>query len=697
MLILASNNASAGGDITIIHDTTDLDTNWSDNRIVMDYEGNYYTIFKDQSGGANHEYHIYKSTDSGDTWTELRDFTQSNNNERGLDICIDSNDIIHIIFSEYFGSSYLYYRTYNTNTETLSGYTILDTDTLTDSFDSFDIKVDYSNNVFVAYNNDDDNEIAFIKYNAELETWGSEQQMYVETDNIRGIAMDTDADRDVYVSFIQQDAVNGNDLMIARWDNSESDFDYEKIADLTQHSGEDYTDIGIDQNGVIHIAYCFNVTDGDLQINYTYGNFGSTWYDEQIYFSDTYSQYDPSLSISNDDIVHIVWTGNNADLGGRDGIIGVRGNYNNWSDLVYYAWDGSDSIMKTSLFYQNFPSTLNPQTGIIGIADNSSEHQAIFYDYGIMLSDTPPSEYEECASPNRVFVITKQFDEGTNYIYMNETGQFYIEIDYLAGLGDVWWRILNSTDTVVQSGIIYIDGADETELIFFTPELYMGTGLYSIDMTWSSSGWDGVLTPLICPFEVLSSDAVGNWAVKTDKSQYDYYAPNNIVDLYVKIPINFTGRVDLRLSGSDTTIKTISGLGGTGTFVKHDNYLTLGSSNRDKTYILYLYNNTNLSNVILEDTYSFRVGISTPTPPTPVEQEEIDFWIGLGLILVFIFIGIGVSTKLDSDAQLGIILLFGTIGGIVSAYYSLVPAYAPFLIGLILVGYIVSSLFGGKR
>lgn len=120
-------------------------------------------------------------------------------------------------------------------------------------------------------------------------------------------------------------------------------------------------------------------------------------------------------------------------------------------------------------------------------------------------------------------------------------------------------------------------------------------------------------------------------------------------------------------------------------------------------YLDYYYYAEGLWKLKAYDTYNennkieINIDVRIEEEYTPYTQEEVNFWIGLGLILVFTFIGIGIATKLDSDSQLGVILLFSTIGGIVSAYYQLIPNYAPFLIGLLLIGYIVASVFGGKK
>ena len=442
LLVIIPTTVIAGGDIVVIDDTTNLDSNYGGSRIVIDSNGYYYAIMRDESEAINHEYEIHRSTDEGVTWNELIDFTKGNDNYRGLDMVIDSNDRIHIFYGEYFGSATIKYRYYDIDSATLSGKTDLDSDAGGDVFPSFDATVDYNDNIYVAWSNTDDNEIALLKYTYQLSQWGSEQEVVSDTDNFIGIALDSDASGDVYISTIKQDAVNGNDLMLYRWDNSESDFDNEKIRDLTINADEDYTDIGIDQNGVIHIVYQYNVTDGDLQVNYTYGNFGGVWYDEQIYFADTYDQINPSIAISNDDVVHIVWDGNNADLGGRDGAVGKRGYYGNWSDLIFYAWDGADSIMYSNVFYQNFPSNLNSATGIIGVCDNSSEHQLLFFDYGIILSDDYDTEYDICE--NSDFRI--EYLDG-NTMYTNESYRMRaIKTGWSLAKG----RIMNTdTDTTV--------------------------------------------------------------------------------------------------------------------------------------------------------------------------------------------------------------------------------------------------------
>ena len=677
---------TAGGDTTIIYDGTNIDTTSGNDRIVINQYGDYFSIVLNDAVG---KYYLYKSTDNGDTWTRIEEFWQNQNENIDYDIAIDGSGLIHFLYTEYGTKDVVSYQSYNTLTDTPSSRVEIETDVDNGQYYiNSCLTVDSQYNVYVFWYNNDDNDLSMCKYNRILDQWGFIMQVYVETDDCIGLSADVDSIGDVYVSFIQQDAVNGNDLMLYRWDASQSDFDGIKICDLTINNEEDYTDIACYDNN-INIVYCYNVTDGDLQVNYTIGTFSGSWDDEQIYYADTYDQLDPSISVSNDDVVHIVWTGNNNDLGGRDGVMGVRGNYNDWSSELYFAWDSADSIMFPSIYYQNYPNNLNAQTGIIGVADNITEHQLIFFDYGIMLNYSFDDEYSSCE--NDYFEIIKWSGDE---IPVNVTAEFEI-VKSGWSLGS--YEIINlDTDTIVQT-----DGglgfSEDRLTVYYKPLWIHGLGNYSINVGYYADSTHN----LECDFEVVDGTVSldSNWSIYTDKSTYTI---DSSVDVFVVVPLGEIFTMELYRVGVGTSLYQSPENIGTGSIQTYLNEYYLGTGNVE--YRLKLINETG----IVKNQTVFNVLPSGYVPDEEGEWYGLPFWVPY-LIGVFITLFITMSpliigtyisrntrmTKVSIPPLLYVGFFF--FGLVVSVLMGFLPSWLPFVILFGMITFFAVQWLYGKK
>lgn len=698
ILILSSFNTVIGADESIlITDKGDNPSSTEDN-ILIDKNGNYYCVFNYY---GQSDYLIYRSTDNGLSWNQLGGWLSIQSNQEGdLSTCISYNDDgEQIIWLFYIyddgGSTFIDYYTYNIDTDTESSRIQLKEETGgVNMIDEITTAVDYNNNVYIIWSNEDDKDLAMMKYNNDLEMFGSEIQLNTDVTQCYGLSADTDANGYLYVSYIN----NGN-LNITKYKTTKTN----TILDdsITTQANCIYTDIAINSDGDIYIAYTTNIS-GYSAINISYYDASiNTWYKENIYNYSSINMTRPKIACSEDGIQHVIWAGRN-DAVSHTSIIGKRGIYNSWSDLQYFVYSTTDTNQYPDVYYQNFPSTSNGETGFIGTCYNTTDDEIMFFNYGTMISDTPPSEYQQCESPNDIIIVTLQFDDREDTLLWNQTGQFGIKINYVAGLGDeVFWRITNTTEyedvDVLASGVFdFSSHNDIYDIILFTPRSWMGEGIFSIQLKWGYEDWDGAL---ICSFNVVNTTSSGAWDIKSDKSTYDTspYNNNNILDLFVKIPMSMTGRVLMKYG--DTIVKIIDDIEGTGTYIKFDNYYTFSSVDNGRDYTFYLYNTTDSSDVKFKDSWTIHVQTGGGGGSTgEITETEYNFWLGIGLLLVFTFIGIGVTHKADmsGDAQLGVIILFALIGAGIGTYYVFIPMYILFVIGLLFVGYIVAKVFGGR-
>ena len=84
-------------------------------RLCRDSNGNLHTVVVAYDGSSIEQIYYLKSTDGGANWTETA-LTASSYSQEDCYMCIDSNDVIHVVWVGKFdgtGIYKLYYRKYN--------------------------------------------------------------------------------------------------------------------------------------------------------------------------------------------------------------------------------------------------------------------------------------------------------------------------------------------------------------------------------------------------------------------------------------------------------------------------------------------------------------------------------------------------------------------------------------------------------
>lgn len=672
-----------------VYDGTDVDLAKCGDNIVMDSEGNYYVCFFDDS---DDKIKIYKSDDDGDSWvSEYQSSAISLYNE-DIGCLITVEDVIHIYYiRNYISSSYVRDLKYDLTTQTASTDIVETESSGVDKIRECAGTTDAYGNVYISWYNKDDDVLSFRKYSYQLETWGTEIDLYSTTKNCVGLSMDCADSNVFYVSYIVQDSTNGNDLNLTKY--NDGSISSRKIRDLTINSEEEFTDIAFKDN-YIHIVYNYNVTDGDTAINYTVGTWSGSFNDEQLLYFDGQDFDNPNIAISQDDNIHIIAEGIDESVS-TISVIGKRGSYGDWSDKEYFLYDSSDNYGKSGMFYQNFPSNLNAQTGFIGCALNVTDDNIEFFDYGIILSDEFDTEYSNCQNDD--FLI--EYLDGDIMSFNNTYRIRY----YTEGWAGKKIYIFNSTTDIDEDHLVLFQPwLSNDETIFFTPKYSEGYGSYRTIVIYSLGSFND--PELYCDFSVINgSTTYGNWSIFTDKSTYNY---QEHPILYYIIPNNHVGNIKIYNQNNNLVYESNNILGN-GLL---NSRFTSFNLVKDYDYDVYIYNATD-NNEMNHTVFTVVSGENDTTNTTGFDDSSwygLPYWvpylIGIFITLFITFspliIAVYITRKTKwKKIEIPPLLYVGFffMGLITSVLMGFLPIWLPFVILFGMVVYFaVQWLYGSK-
>lgn len=368
-----------GLSFTEIVDETQIRYRNNENSFLISSNGSFYSTYFES---FDDKYYTYASYDNGDTWVNVYVFSDPGTEptQHGFSTCIDSRDYIHYVYISTFGSDYVYYRAYDTTTDTTFKSQIdLSDDTDQSSRYPF-ITVNYLNDVFVFWRNSTG--VVYRIYEQQYDSWGP-ARYYDCAGTPIGLSADTNSVGDYYLSYINQSAA-GMWLNLLYYDLSGSATTHYSIRKLTGNDSLlDYTDILI-ENDNIHITYVNNVSNGDLCINYTYRISAVLWLDEQIYYWNGYDQDTPRISYSIDGNLHIIWSGRN-DQVSTDYIFGKTGTYGSWGSLIAYSTGSNDNNRNPNICYQNYPYFTKLLNGLAGHYLNYTDYDMEYFYSGTLI------------------------------------------------------------------------------------------------------------------------------------------------------------------------------------------------------------------------------------------------------------------------------------------------------------------------
>ena len=580
----------------------DDETHIADNNMVVDSDGGYWIIIFNDTTPYNFDF--YYSDDKGDTWSVETEFDMTDDYNEQVDamgVCIDDDDIIHIGYGYGWSSPVRYnlsYRSYNTNTDTISGKTHI--------FTSNSLGVTwFVYGISMAVN--DDGEISFAwcewstssndgvfnnkVYNDQAEVWGDTNILETETGGstewIKGVSTDVLSNGTFVYGIVEYHASNHNNYHIIWYDDkTDANGTYFVNSTDSESSALDKVDIAVDSNDDIHFVY--EVPNGG--INYTFYDM-----DADISYTETLlestASVNPQVSLNSDDTVQIVFIGDNG-VTPSDWVMGYYGSYGSWSSLQYYQSGVTDNMECVYVPYQNLQSFTHLTDGVIGYYVNGSNNFAYHFDegYELFYSDddengTSEGGFPQCEASG--WIIEKQFADSIGYY--NDTLTFVIKrTNPLNGL----YAIMNSTFDVIQTGSFY--GATYPTWYFVDPQYGTGTYYFVAGYTWE-------VWAVNCSFTIVDSASVSDlWILESTKPVFN--VGEDVVLRYV-IPDGEYGNITVTEVGDPLETLTISDILGTGEYKT----ISFGVSQvGDLCYHGYLRNSSN--NILRASTPQFCIG-----------------------------------------------------------------------------------------
>lgn len=279
------------GEFTITPDKTDVYemTSAYDDRDVVVVDGKYYMVYRNRD-----DWNIYYLTNESGTWSPEQ-LTNNGNQDRPVDLAVDGNGNVHILYlGVYTNPGDLYYIT-NTGGSWSSPVTI------SSDIDAADIISDNSNNIHVSYIKD-----SKVYYVAESGGSWSEEQISGSSETIayiNGVKMAVDSTGQFHIAYGNEDKqlkfVTGSS---GSWATPEL------VETTTDNNYVIVDDIILDSNNKTYI--CYNFDNYRVKVA---DNVSGDWAVEEI---DFYYRFDGYLTFDNDGYLNLVYSRSNNGAAG---------------------------------------------------------------------------------------------------------------------------------------------------------------------------------------------------------------------------------------------------------------------------------------------------------------------------------------------------------------------------------------------
>lgn len=505
---------------------------------VITSNGTYYTGVYEM-GSSDNDLRVYKSYNEGFTWQYVFTWdvtTWDSGGNDGFSMLINYDDEIFLFSGETWGGGYAYMRKFDGSPGGDDEILVskADINSVATTSESMPIACcDRYNNIYV-YQEINGTKIWGRKYNDQLDTWNTEDYCYDGNVIPNGcMAVDSDSDGDVWLSFIESDG-NYFNISYMFYDRNADDYTVNVIPGspvLSDELNVYRTDLAIDQDDGVHIVYESNYS-GHIAINYSYKEVGESWVHDNIINSSSYDYYAPSITISADGEIHVVFHGITAEIGSNY-ILSKTGEYGAWDQETYHISGSSDSNIYPQCFFQNYPRNTWLSDGFIGSYVNQTDDDFCFFATGtqVMYEGDLYSDYDECEDDT--WLVQKLFDD--SIAYTNETVYF----NYYSKLLQYGsYIIINQDEDVVKYGAIN----NLVGTVSFKPQYERDYGTCYIKFKTNSE----VNYGFSCEFTVVNDtggdSVLGDWKINFGKESY---YEGEQVWIYYTIPDGYEGTINL--------------------------------------------------------------------------------------------------------------------------------------------------------
>lgn len=325
-------------------------TSKTNNRdIAMDSSGNLHCVYVKVVNTYNQIFYA-KSTDGGQNWTETQ-LSSGNYYPVHPSLAIDSNDNLHVVWEGQWTDSTTYYQIYYCKFS--SGSWSTQAAITSGSYDNGSpaIAIDSNNNLHVVfhgpYSGEDRPQIRYLKYSGG--SWSA-------VSNITS---------DHYLRYDPSIAIDSNDYIHVVWEGKSSNYPtsyqifYSKYTNAWSTQLELTTDdnyqhvnpsIAITSNNYLHVVWEENNATYPSVYQIFYRRFSNSWETAVNLTSDnTYYQYNASVSTdTKNNYVYVVWEGQSA----------TSTTYRQIRFKKYAGSWGSISNLTTGDFHHSYPSLI---------------------------------------------------------------------------------------------------------------------------------------------------------------------------------------------------------------------------------------------------------------------------------------------------------------------------------------------------
>lgn len=486
-------------------------------------------------------YNVFASYDDGSTWIERTGWSNMTAiSNRDFKCWIDDNDFIHCIIINKISNS-IHYNRYKESADTWSNAEILDANGGYE-IDEVEICANDDNDVLVMWVEDDaiTTTTRYRIYWNDLMDWSGTQEWVDGTHT--GLSSDVDTNGNFYIlSYLSGDLVIeryniGNDTITSRVVNeSVSGFEFRS------------TDLAI-KGSVIHCAFDhYYPSTTDSAIYYTYGSWNGGFQEvENIYYMSGEDSANPQISITSDDMVHILFDTDCIHTS-NEAIIGFEGEYGDWSVHYHYS-SGSNVNEICKMQYQCYPQFTWLTDGVIGIYENTTDNKLMFFSDGTQIQYNGTVDYDSIYDNcfENSILIEKMFDD--SIAYRNTSNRFRVS---LIGMGPTQpWYIDIWNDDEELPYYSFLPSANNPYIVDLFVEENYPIGNYSIRAKYS--GDDDYR--IECDFTIDEDNT--NYSGSDWRAYWtqDIYYLGDIVDFYYRIPTGYNGTIVIYKDGDSDGI-----------------------------------------------------------------------------------------------------------------------------------------------
>jgi hypothetical protein len=277
--------------------------------VARDSKNTIHVVWQDPVSGF-HEIYYKNSTDGGSTWTPAKRLTWTAGHSEGPVLAIDSNDVIHVIWSDFTATSNyeIYYKRSADGGATWSYSKRLTWTPLSSGLPA--IAIDPGDTIHIVWTDivQGHDEIYYKNSSDGGATWTAAKRLTWTSSYALFPDVATDSDKNIHVVWYHASQSSGGSPEIYYRKSADRGATWSAVKRLTWTSGYSFNPvIAIDSNKNIHVVW-YDKTPGMPEIYYKKSSDGGTTWTaaKRLTWTPGWSEY-PAIAIDSKNIIHVVW------------------------------------------------------------------------------------------------------------------------------------------------------------------------------------------------------------------------------------------------------------------------------------------------------------------------------------------------------------------------------------------------------